>query len=89
MLSILTEKLFSKSDAFTTIIGMQFMSAFIFNILDPLIMYLLPDRYMKNFDILLPDSDKENDSVTTIQVAAFLRKVILLTFVILLFYYIL
>jgi hypothetical protein len=89
MLSILTENLFSRSDAFTTIIGMQFMSAFVMNILDPLMMYLLPDKWMKDFDILLHDSDDSNDKITTIQVASFLRKLMLLSFVIFLFYYVL
>ncbi len=81
----LTKTLFSKSDAFTTIIGMQFMTAFVMNVFDPLMMWILPDHLIKNIDVLLPNSDDSDDAVTTIYLAAFLRKVLMLIFVIIIF----
>ncbi len=81
----LTKTLFSKSDAFTTIIGMQFMTAFVMNVFDPLMMWILPDHLIKKFDILLPNSNESDDTVTTIYLAAFIRKVLMLIFVIVMF----
>jgi len=81
----LTQTLFSKSDAFTTIIGMQFMTAFVMNVFDPLMMWILPDRHFKQFDVLLPNSDDTDNEYTTIFIAAFLRKVMMLIFVIVVF----
>lgn len=89
LVGLLTTNLFGKSDAFTTIIGMQFMSAFVANVFDPLMNWLLPDRLLQDFDIVLPDLDPSNDTQTTIHMAALLRKVVMLILVVLVFFYVL
>ncbi len=83
----LNKNLFGKSDAFTTIIGMQFMVAFVTLVFDPVMLWLMPDNQWSKFDILLPDSDPDNDQQTTVKIAALLRKVIMLVFVVFVFHY--
>ena len=89
LFGLLNKNLFSKSDAFTTIIGMQFMTAFITLIFEPLMMWLMPDESWGKINITLPDRNKENDTVTTIQLAPFVRKVLMLIVVIVSFHYLL
>lgn len=89
LLNLLNTNFFNKSDAFTTIIGMQFMTAFVVNIFDPLMNWILPDHLLAKFDIVLPDYDPTNDTRTTIHVASLIRKIIMLIFVIALFHYVL
>jgi hypothetical protein len=83
----LNKNLFGKSDAFTTIIGMQFMVAFVTLVFDPVMLWLMPDKSWSKFDIVLPDNDPNNDEPTTVKIAALLRKVIMLVFVIFVFHY--
>jgi hypothetical protein len=83
----LNKNLFGKSDAFTTIIGMQFLTAFVMLVFDPIMLWLMPDKKWSHFDIALPDNDGENDSQTVVKIAALLRKVIMLVFVIFIFHY--
>lgn len=83
----LNKNLFGKSDAFTTIVGMQFMTAFVTLVFDPVMLWLMPDKQWSHFDIVLPDTDPENDTVTTVKIAALLRKVIMLVLVIFIFHY--
>ncbi len=83
----LNRNLFGKSDAFTTIIGMQFMTAFVMLVFDPIMLWLMPDKRWSHFDIVLPDDDPTNDEVTTVKIAALLRKIIMLVVVIAIFHY--
>ena len=83
----LNQNLFGKSDAFTTIIGMQFMTAFVMLVFDPIMLWLMPDKQWSHFDIVLPDNDPNNDEVTTVKIAALLRKMIMLVVVIAFFHY--
>lgn len=89
LFGLLNKNLFSKSDAFTTIIGMQFMTAFITFIFEPLMMWLMPDESWGKINIALPDRNPNNDTVTTILLAPFVRKVLMLIVVIVSFHYIL
>jgi hypothetical protein len=89
LFGLLNKNLFSKSDAFTTIIGMQFMTAFITLIFEPLMLWLMPDESWGKINILLPDKNNDNDAVTTIQLAPFVRKVLMLIVVIVSFHYLL
>ena len=79
--------LFGKSDAFTTIIGMQFMTAFVIYVFDPIMLWLIPDEKYSHYDITLPDRNEKNNSVTTIKIASLIRKIIMLIFVIVAFHY--
>jgi hypothetical protein len=83
----LNKTLFGKSDAFTTIIGMQFMVAFVTLVFDPVMLWLMPDKQWSHFDITLPDNDPTNDEPTTVKIAALLRKILMLVFVIFVFHY--
>lgn len=83
----LNRNLFGKSDAFTTIIGMQFMTAFVMLVFDPIMLWLMPDKQWSHFDIVLPDNDPENNERTTVKIAALLRKIIMLVIVIAIFHY--
>jgi hypothetical protein len=82
------DTLFHNSNALITIIGMQFIGAFLMNVLDPVMQWALPDRILNRFDILLPDNDDENDKATTIALSVFIRKVIMLVIVIAFFHFI-
>lgn len=84
----LNKNLFGKSDAFTTIMGMQFMTAFIAFVFDPLMLWLMPDEKWAKFDIILPDMNPENDNSTTIKLAALIRKILMLILVIVAFHYV-
>ncbi len=88
LFGFLNKNLFGKSDAFTTIIGMQFMTAFITLIFDPLMLWLMPDERWAKFDIVLPDRNPENDTATTIKLAALIRKIIMLVIVVAAFHYV-
>jgi hypothetical protein len=66
---------------------MQFMVAFVTLVFDPVMLWLMPDKSWSKFDIVLPDNDPNNDEPTTVKIAALLRKVIMLVFVIFVFHY--
>lgn len=83
----LNRTLFGKSDAFTTIMGMQFMTAFVLLVFDPIMLWLMPDKQWSQFDIVLPDDDNENNEKTTVKIAALIRKMIMLVTVIVIFHY--
>jgi hypothetical protein len=83
----LNKNLFGRSDAFTTIVGMQFMTAFVMLVFDPVMLWLMPDKQWSHFDIILPDNNADNDEPTTVKIAALLRKVIMLVFVIFVCHY--
>lgn len=83
----LNRTLFGKSDAFTTIMGMQFMAAFVMLVFDPIMLWLMPDTKWSQFDIVLPDNDPTNNVQTTVKIAALLRKMIMLVTVIVIFHY--
>ena len=85
---LLEKNFFNKTDAFTTIIGMQFMTVFITTVFDPFMIWLIPDCYVKSFDILLPDNDDTNNEKTTILMSTLIRKILMLCFVIAIYNYV-
>jgi len=87
-LGLLDKNFFNKTDAFTTIIGMQFMTVFIYTVFDPLMLWLIPDSYVKSFDILLPDNDDTNNDKTIILMSTLIRKILMLCFVIAVYHYV-
>jgi hypothetical protein len=67
--------------------GMQFMTAFVMLVFDPIMLWLMPDKQWSHFDIVLPDCDNENNERTTVKMAALLRKIIMLVTVVAIFHY--
>ncbi len=84
----INDALFHNPTVFMTVIAMQFMNSFVSSVFDPILLWLLPDRMFKSLDILLPDNDPSNDAVTVVQLATFLRKVVMLVLFVVAYHYI-